>query len=71
MATVRATAAMVTFIASSVSPSSSMARSAKTTDAKPLGPNHARKVVVDRSSPAPIMLSATGTIRTTVRLSSA
>ena len=43
----------------------------KITEARPRGPNHPMKRVAERPKPAPSMLNATGTMRTTVRLSSA
>ena len=50
---------------------SSRASSVKTTDANPRGPNQPMNVTVTSRSRVPITASATGTILTTVRLSSA
>ena len=42
-----------------------------TTDARPLGPNQPMNSTLDGRSPVPISDTATGTIRTTVRLKTA
>src|SRR5271170_3530570 len=49
-------------------PSSSSASNAKTTDARPRGPNQATRVTVAQPSRAPTSATVTGTIRTIVRL---
>src|SRR6266498_1841031 len=54
-----------------VLPSSSSARRAKTTDARPRGPNQPTSATVGQPSRAPARAAATGTIRITVRLSTA
>ena len=41
------------------------------TEASPRGPNQPTKATLARSSPVPTRASATGSIRTTVRLSTA
>ena len=70
--TLRNTVTAMTDTASSAPvPSSSSAISAKTRDARPRGPNQPTNSTVCRSRPAPSKASATGTIRTAVRLSTA
>ena len=50
---------------------SSRTNSAKRIDARPRGPNQPRKPTVGRRTPEPINESATGIIRTAVKLSTA
>src|SRR6202012_5574963 len=52
-------------------PRSSSASNANTTEARPRGPNQPTNAVVGQPSLVPSRASATGTIRTTVRLSTA
>ena len=60
---------MIATTSSAAVPRSSRARSAETSDASPRGPNQPTNSTVLRSSPAPQHANATGTIRTSVRLS--
>ena len=50
---------------------SSTTITANTIDARPLGPNQPRKLTVGIRAPLPIIATATGSIRTRVRLSTA
>ena len=61
----------MTATASSGAPRASSASSANTSEARPRGPNQPTNRTVFRSRPAPIEASATGSMRTTVRLSTA
>src|SRR3954468_14219913 len=65
---------VVAIVATAVSarpPSSSTAIRPKTTDASPRGPNHPMNSDVRRPSPVPARTTATGSIRRTVRLTTA